>query len=832
MLKYKFYLHLSTSANILNPDNWVRGVLDSNTGNIHYSANATTTEFIPVSFPSLPYNIISDGIILRNSTVAFYDEDKKFISASTSVTSFNILENAKYIRVSIQLRSLENVAIGEALATFEPYWRNVNPIYGNSLALEYDKESDVKFFRKKLNGKLTFVGDDYNIISMTNFTTLFSLKLTKVTDSETLYWMGQFYKVDGATNYDDRTFVVQPSPCDDYIDILAHMEDEYDLIKLNAEISNITINKRSLIQIYIKGEEKITCLLSNMYWEQDCEAVDDGNDLVNTYHFAKFTQIIGTVPSGVEVYGRILTDARSIRGTSTDNIPADDMTSNTKNYTRVIGYNFPNQVAFWEGKSSKPTEWGLYQPNQYYTMPYYFGYPDVWYPIGRYHWGEYSIWYSFSTFDSVIEEESRQPYTLRDAYSLASVVKVLLRKISPKINHEATPEYSEFLYGDINPITGREMRLYITPKSNILAGNYTQSAQKSPITLKMLTNMLAQCFQCFWFIEDGKFRIEHIKFFKNGGSYTTPPSVGVDLTRLQNPRNGKAWSWGTSQITYDKTKLPGVYEFSWMDNVTTAFEGESIRCISPFVTEEQKEQVSVTNFTTDIDFMIANPNECSKDGYALINAIGGGDTIIEPMADFEALPLRINLPEDMPATDKLWLLQFSINGWSMVTISMGVDGGSEDVYAWQRFTSAVSSIRLPLRNRNGELYNYIHFRASSGSIKVLSFSRLAEIPIVRIPVPGSSTEYMQLQNGDLSFLRLVDFYRFNLPCYDVVINGERTIADGIARSKKQDVRIPIGEDEIDEKKLIHTDIGDGEIEKISINLSSRDAKVSLMFDTY
>jgi hypothetical protein len=55
---------------------------------------------------------------------------------------------------------------------------------------------------------------------------------------------------------------------------------------------------------------------------------------------------------------------------------------------------------------------------------------------------------------------------------------------------------------------------------------------------------------------------------------------------------------------------------------------------------------------------------------------------------------------------------------------------------------------------------------------------------------------------------------------------------GIQRGKKQTVQIPLGDTIPDMMKLVRTGLGDGQIEKMSINLSSRVAKTTLKYDTY
>ena len=693
-----------------------------------------------------------------------------------------------------------------------PIQTPVKPLYKDGLSKVYELEQNEMFFREKLNGKLLFVRNDYKAINNAPFETKFSLTVIIQSDEEDnkIYWSGEFWKTDCEIDEDNETIEVSPKLRDSYTNVLAGLEKEYDLIKLKPEIENITIRKRPLIQIYIPNENVVSCFLSGMYWEQDANEVT--GDLETDYHFAlnKSQELIKVAGSGVadgiwvngkspngdfyferetkqdgaeqpvyytyitrisdkkrffvnfqyhgypssnfylykypyeegalgvvkvsnkkvtSVYARYVLDTPTIAGKVTYPIPADDITNN-RNYKRAIGYAIPDVIYFSSRTTKEPTEWGLAENGEYYAPPYVIDI-DKFYPVGRSHWGEYSIWFAFSAFDWIQEESGRQPYKLRDAYPLSSAISVLLKEIAPNITHKPEKEYSEFLYGNYNPISGDKWRLFLTQKSNILKGNYDQPAQKAPITLKMITDMLRDCFCCYWYIENNKFKIEHIKFFKNGGSYyTSRPAIVTDLTNIEVTRNGKPWAYQTSKYRYDKQDMPERYQFGWMDDVTEVFEGIPINVLSKYVKEGEIKEVRVNNITTDIDYMLLNPEECSNDGFALMAAVEG----------------------------------------------------------------------------------------QSG----------CELPFV--PYNDESTEYV-MQNGYLAFVKLQpDFYGYDMPAYNVEVNGKPYYAYGIKRNKKQTVRFPMYKD-INPIGLIKTDIGIGQIEKISVNLSSRNAEVTLKYDT-
>ena len=220
----------------------------------------------------------------------------------------------------------------------------------------------------------------------------------------------------------------------------------------------------------------------------------------------------------VKVYSRYITDVEQALGLNTYPLPDDDLVENNRNYHYAIGYYFPDTIFFYDGLSTTPTQWGLYQPGLYYQMfsSLIYGIAET-FPVARSAWGRTSIWFAFDTFDWITEQYWRKEYTLKDAFPIWSVISVLLAKVAPGITHDGTTDYSRFLY-DTNPIAYINQRLFITPKSNLISSGYDQPAQKAPITLKRVTDMLRDCFRCYWFIDDsGLLHIEHIKYFRNGG---------------------------------------------------------------------------------------------------------------------------------------------------------------------------------------------------------------------------------------------------------------------------------------------------------------------------
>lgn len=813
------------------------------------------------------------------------------------------------------------------------------PIYKDDLAKDFEKESGQEFFRAKLSGKLTFQSDDYTFIISKAFDTQFILEIFisyNAGQSWTSYWSGTFWKTDCEFDDDAETVVVQPTVLDQYNDVLAGMDKEYNLIELNPQIVPVKADKRPMIQVYVPGQSVIGCFLSGMWWEQEATPEGDESKLVNDFHFslnkvmtvvdvsgtvspvlpdffakttigterfslatpgttdfvgASYTlryyfqagaggatqrwQILrnsdsvvlwekstsgGTSPdtsipqnvvlspvSGtgatgdvslfvhdIPVYSRYVCDTQEINELQTYEIPADDIVENNRNYHRVIGYYFPDTIYFSSALTSTPNRWGLYQPGQYYQPPYVIYNPEF-FPVARNGWGRMSIWFTFSLFDWYVEQSGREPFTIRYAYPLSSVISVLLEKIAPGISHNGTTEFSEFLYGE--NLIGITQTLLITPKSNIVSAGYDQPAQKAPITLRNVLDMLRDCFRCYWFIdEQNRFRVEHIQYFRNGGSYSDSPVVGIDLTTQRVSRNGKPWAFGRDQFKFDKPAMAARYQFGWMDDVTQLFDGFPIDIISKYVNPENIEQIDVSRFTSDIDYILLNPGAVSKDGFVLLAAV---EQDIQEWEELLTTPLTYTFEGTVmsgmdltPYRGKKMRISAKTNGNELDILQDGPNFAALIGSIYQE-PGAVKTFEFEVDQRatHIELYHNVGatYTAVISSLKVnnaIMDSGFA-LPYYNFVIDGNDH---YLQNAFVAFCLLQDYYAFDMPAPLYSINGTQKYATGIKKLKNQEIRFPVFNDP-DLVQLVKTNLGNGVIEKLSVNLSSRNANATLKYDT-
>ena len=705
-----------------------------------------------------------------------------------------------------------------------PIWKD--------LSIDYTKESGQQFFRRKLNGKLTFVREDFDAINNAYFETTFKVKI-QMDNGEGFadYWSGIFHKTDCDINVDDKTCVVTPEVDDEYVKILAGYENTMDMIQLAPDMKRISYWKRPVFQFYIEGANTIGCFQMGVYWEQEANPTTSYATLRNTYKFGALRyyqsasvsggnipdienvyvgydenghdgifsdsfplygkyqdgtstgyeiwyqeQTIGedtycstyivkddvvyysatqteTFPTTLNantatgatgsvvitygrsyiVYGRIVNDVGPSTSPELYELPDDDITDTS-------GYKYGEPMAVssgsqygWEGFvylnwgfSQEPTKYGQYYIDStlvgYYKTPLYQS-ADAYQPISRNSWDGISVWLDNTKWSRInLANNFRcKQIVLKDAYSFASVIQKAVKNLDSSLDFQLTAAYSDLMKNKLGQI------LYITPKSNILKSEYDKPAMKAPFTFKNLMDAMKSMFQAYWFIDNGKLRIERIDFFMNGGSYTTPANVGRDLTEETVSRNGKAWAFSTNKYQFDKADLPERMEFRWMDECSTMFQGNALVMQSTFVSVGNKEEINVPEITSDINMMLISRDRFSSDGFALLSC-----------------------------------------------------DNNDEVINWER---------------------------SNG---------------------------FYIQNGLLSFDYLQrEYYKYNMPCYSVDVENEgRSISvQSVRKTKRSETNFPCPNDP-DILKLIKTLVGNGQFEKLSINLSSRNGKATLKYDPY
>ena len=842
---YKFTLRhrVTSGANIVNPRGFIQGAYIGTDGVVTLDSTKAYSELIEVTATQIYQSHVSVGTTFYRIT--YYNNNKRYLSEVTIPTAvFTIPASAYYMRISAVSESSgeDMYSVGMTLGSgsaFVDYFtsRIVNPIY-KSLNREYGLEANSQYYREKLNGNMKFLRDDYDYISTIAFDTKLLLLIEDL-DDVFLDYNAFFYKTDCKFNDDDKSIEVTTKVDDLYYDILGGYDKTFNLVELAPQLQEITVRRRPVIQVYVAGDNTITNILGGTSWEQEIQ-IDpefDDSELTGTYHFYN-AKNLRTIPadyapslstdvtgdydgslvnlnglykivselnvqlpfyvttryklqrvsdsvtlyqtpytdianpsinfllfSGVggetgefyfseyRIYVRYYTDLLNVRGTDTYEVPVDDIIANNSNYKRVVGYNITDFFMYDEFVTY-PTKFGRVPDGTPNTGEYYKEYlvsvasgVSNPLPISHSNWKAVGLWFFNNTDIRYTEFIDGQDFILRDTYPLSGVIQALLTAVGSEVTFKNTTDYSEFLYATTNPLGGftfldfdggsllsdyaGNLDYFITQKSNIISSNYTNAAQKAEASLNMILKMLKDTLKLYWHIDGGKLRVEHIKYYQNGGSYTAPV-IGKDLTNLIQPRNNKNWSYLTNKWEYDKVNMPERFEFGWMDDVSKPFDGNNIQILSEFVQKGNVEDLRVGGFTTDIDFVQATPQEISKDGFCLIS------TVLK-------------------------------------------DG-------------------------------------------------IYRVPFIEMDI-GSNQEVV-MQNGFLSYLYLhPKYFIYDLPADKVNINNtDMVLYDNNTRQKKQEVTYPAGES-IDPYKLVKTNLGDGIVSKLSVNMESNIVKATIKHDT-
>ena len=528
----------------------------------------------------------------------------------------------------------------------------------------------------------------------------------------------------------------------------------------------------------------------------------------------------------------------------------DDIVPHNTNYPYCFAYASQNFVSTSFDTTTTPTQYGLISNS---INTYFADKGSNYFPVAYDMWGsgatDVSYWGSYDEVDTLAQLwESRffSNITLKHAYKLRDAWFMMLQEVMRVTNKEFVGSfYSQWLLNhESDGVTQFfPYDLFLTAKTNILKSNYSQPAMKGTCSLRMILNMLKNTMQLYWHIEinnNGQYEvhIEQLAYYMQGRNYSPSNVVGTsyDLTNIVTKRSGKELAFMTNKFSFDKQEMPKEYAFGWMDDSTPMFNGFGIQLKSQFINKNKVEEVNVGNFTSDLDYMLALPDECSKDGWALLCA-----------EKIEIGTKVYRWKRDLVAFDEYWYTHdrnASVN--SRIFPSKELREGTElyidSVTPLPPSLPTQLIVSLPptppeptpqigftYDGEEGVTYRYqVPFWFNGGAV-----------------IMG---RHVALQNGYLAFAYLmgvggsqygyINMWWIGMPCKDFVINGEseeidiEDRANWIKKTLSQDtLNFPSWNDP-DPLLLIKTQLGFGQIAKNSINLLSRNNKVTLNYSVY
>lgn len=333
------------------------------------------------------------------------------------------------------------------------------------------------------------------------------------------------------------------------------------------------------------------------------------------------------------IFARVVGNRDTLFGEASFPIPQDDFAIQSHAYKRCA----PLSSALYQGylygtrdTSLEPTIYGIKESEEeYYTnenLPVEGGIYGVRpMPIGKYEWGDISYWYNYADDYVDAEVDSRWDYVLKDCFTIGATIRALLAKIDHSITFSDNTVCSEFLFGKPDIKGGYGWKLAITPKSNILKGDYDQPARKAPITFENLMNMLRDLYHLYWYIDDDKrLHIEHAVWFINGGSYTAfTGGTQLDLSgdNCKDAYNKKRTAYWQDAYKFNMAEASRRIELDFAEDGTEFFNGLSIDMRDVYLEKAKTDAKSISNFTADIDLMRIEPERYSMDGFAVLTYV-------------------------------------------------------------------------------------------------------------------------------------------------------------------------------------------------------------------
>lgn len=540
------------------------------------------------------------------------------------------------------------------------------------------------------------------------------------------------------------------------------------------------------------------------------------------------TGILLTNTHTTTIWLRYLTAVKSVGSLVANDLQNDDLVANNYNYKYALPY-AADIILIVANTSTEPTEYGKNMEGLYFAPPS-IAYGTKYYPVAKDKWVNASIWLAFHLIDNTFEQQWRNQYVFRDAYDLASVIDLLLKQINS--NYYFTESNSQFLYGDLS-IRTDSAKLFITQKSNILKSTYDKSAQKAITSLKQILDMLFGVYECKWHMAGDALYIEHISYYNQGYSYLDTNQVILDLTDLTHVRHYLPYTFQKNNYSYDKVELAKSIQYKYTDEVSDTFNGMPIEVLSNFAQDGKVEEINISNFNPDIDLMLLLSTNMNQDGFALLGAIlqSSTDLIDRTSSDYKVgygLTLEGNL---YAQTGLLTSNYIPVQPYQFYSANHdGYIGCWYDIN--KQFISDFYQMTLGVQPPVNAYYARVCWVYSDDDFKFVRglITDNYTLPYVSNNINGVA---YNTQNGYLSFTWLIPNYHvYNLPADNVKINGQVfTGSIKTKRIKKQEIWFS-GEDDLIPTKLVKTNAGNGKIEKMIINITSRRVDLSLKHDTY
>lgn len=700
--------------------------------------------------------------------------------------------------------------------------RRVYPIYSD-LSKEWTQESGERFFREALSGDLTFAGPDYDFIIGLAFGVKIPILVSISQDAGAAwvdYWKGQFTITDCTVNEDDKSIKVNPSPIDQYTDILNGVEKEFDIVSLKPAMAQVKLDKRPMLQVYRTGESVIGCWLGRMWWEQECEAVTDAAEL------ARCGFSLCASRSAVQISGNInpdVTGGITVSGAGAVSPPFSITIGNAtltateqyietpddEHYEYSLSLTRSGLAGGWSRSWRMNYIIGTFSQMTFELQPYgnASGVATVNFPI-------FDVYARLLTDALDYGNTSSIPTPANDMAGMAGIYsRVLGYKDSNAVvvstNKTSTPtEYGLFspglYYAYPVPATLGAAAYpmarnswddfsiwFVEPAVDIEIYGVTEYAIKDAYPLAgVISTLLGQIAPGITYADDAL----HSLFFVGQAA----PSFSQKL--FITPKSNAI------AAGYDTPAQKGVITLRQVFDMLR----DCFRCYWYIDTARQLHIEHVRYFDNGLSYTGAGVQIDLTTLTVLRNGRKWSQGVNTYNFDKQSLPARYQFAW-MDTVTRLF------NGLPIDIISPYIQEGQVEQMQVMQFTSDVDFMRCNPSGVSKDGFALLCATADGDSFKVAYYDAVLD-----------DITY-HLQNGPLSFYYLeLNYYPFDLPAVDYEIDGTAYVAQDVKKPKTQEVTFPAMNDP-DPMRLITTSLGNGRVEKLSVNLQSREVKATLKY---
>ncbi len=498
----------------------------------------------------------------------------------------------------------------------------------------------------------------------------------------------------------------------------------------------------------------------------------------------------------------------------------------------------------------------------------YFAPPDDsgWIPLAEDNWNYASMWYKIvpSVENGLQDRSLMGTWRWTRCWTLGTVLRWLLAKVSGgKVHFGEDEHYSQFLSAAVNPVAqGEQFEWLFCQKSDVMNPG-GQSSTRCPARLNWFLEYMKNALNCYWWLEkrndgDYDFRLEHVEYFRRGSSYTDPLDDPmrdfIDITKIKPlrnfPRNGQAakrLSDQTNKYTFDLQGMAERYTFSWQgEGGSDEFKGNPMLFKAGWIEAGSSEDKQVDNIFADLSWLTLNAGtdtESSKNYDGLMVFAGYRKAVADAWTENAAAPAQeLMLAEGtrVEVAVQLWL-----------TVPMGQEfrvvacgGGICRDLAVYTGTGAMQVVSVRYSSVGRDNYEVkVDFGAGYGDVTIHRIHNNLSGNVYAVPNTESAlTEGVYLQNGSLAWPSLQAAYlHYDVPAAKWSLNSDDPAdettewRDGgtVKLIKKQEVpKLPVPDLATEQrlKEGIRTGLGTGILDAATVNLGSRNAEVTLVYD--